>query len=605
MTAPGSVATGPANPSLVGFEIKVGGTALSAVWLSDLMDLRVQLAVNTVGRAVLRFRDDGFKKAEDTSMFAPSAEVKINAINRLTPSASETSSVIIEGEVVALESSADELGQVFSVTVLDMAHKLTRGTIAVAGLKSKDTDLLTQIVQQRGLTLNATGTYVSEWLMYARSPIGAVQEVADRQGWHWSASAKKINMWSASQGTAPGAALVTVNLGTTLTALSVRDTPLSGEKVKVLGWDQAQHQEIVGESDPESSRAAIDFRHRAQDPAPTILQSHAHVSDATEAKTLAAARAGTGGHIVARGRGVVMPNLQPGGQLEIQSAGTLSGTYYVREVQHRFSLHGSSTEFVAGDRDAPQLTAPHQATTDSALPSRFDRLTIGVVTDVGSKSKDSTLGSVKVKFVALDNQIASHWASVMQLGAAAGRGLALLPEINDQVVIGFVDGDTRRPVVLGGLFSAKNQPDLPDDLVDGNGTVRVHSLVTANGDRLELHSGSEKAKHFIRLALKNGNHEIVLGEDGVKVNVPSGEPIAIKAGDSSITLDGNGSIKLKGTTIELAADSSIKLSAAEVKIDAKSQAELSSAGALKLKGAIANLEASGPVNVKGAVVNLN
>lgn len=591
------------DPSLAGLRITVSGQELPQRWLSDLIDLRVQRAVNSVGRAVLRFRDEGFTKASDAEgVFSFDSDVKIEAYQRAARGAGQTG-ILMQGTVVAKEVDADGGGQALAVTVHDRAAKLTGRTTAKTGLDRTGADLLGLILRERGISLEAPSGVTNKWLIYARSPLGIVQEVAQRAGWHWQMSDRKLVMWSAASGNAPAAKTVSVALGRELLSLNVRDVYSEPRDVDVHGWDHFRSEAVVAHATPANSRADIAFgvRQRNSDTG-TVLVGHAPVENQNEAEEMAKALAGTGGRVIARGRSWLLPDLVPGGTVQIDRAGQLSGSYYVREVEHRVSMNGTWTEFHAGDRDAPQLTEP--VPTPPAESARFDRLTVAVVTEIGNGEGDKPLGAVRVSFVALDNSIASHWAPVVQQGAGEGRGFSMMPEINDQVVVGFADGDLRRPIVLGGIYSSVAKPAPGKDLFARDG-IAVHSLVTKNGDRIEVRTSDDATKHHVLISLKGDDHKIVLGEKGAEVSVPDGVPLTLASGRSKISFDGNGTITLQGTKIVVKAEDTAEITALKVIAKASAQAEISSGGQALLKGAATTVESSGPTAVKGAVVNLN
>ena len=76
------------------------------------------------------------------------------------------------------------------------------------------------------------------------------------------------------------------------------------------------------------------------------------------------------------------------------------------------------------------------------------------------------LARVKLKFPWLSDDYESEWARVAQLGAGHHRGAVWLPEVNDEVLVAFEHGDTRRPFVVGELYNGVDSP-LGDGLVDG------------------------------------------------------------------------------------------------------------------------------------------
>ena len=52
-----------------------------------------------------------------------------------------------------------------------------------------------------------------------------------------------------------------------------------------------------------------------------------------------------------------------------------------------------------------------------------------------------------------------------------------LPDVDDEVLVGFEHGDIRRPYVLGGLWNGVDKPPLGDDLMD-NGHNKRQGIVS-------------------------------------------------------------------------------------------------------------------------------
>ncbi len=48
--------------------------------------------------------------------------------------------------------------------------------------------------------------------------------------------------------------------------------------------------------------------------------------------------------------------------------------------------------------------------------------------------------------------------SMTSLDSGAGFGLTVMPEIGDEVLVGFLDSDPERPVVLGSLWNELHKP---------------------------------------------------------------------------------------------------------------------------------------------------
>ncbi|MCE9575628.1 MAG: phage baseplate assembly protein V, partial [Deltaproteobacteria bacterium] len=108
---------------------------------------------------------------------------------------------------------------------------------------------------------------------------------------------------------------------------------------------------------------------------------------------------------------------------------------------------------------------------------RVYEVVIGIVTDNHDPQK---LGRVKVKLPTLSRDDSTWWAPIAMPGAGNQRGWFFLPEIDDEVLIGFEHGDIARPIVLGALWNGKDQPPLANP--DGDNAQRA--VVSRGGSRI-------------------------------------------------------------------------------------------------------------------------
>src|SRR6516162_486840 len=90
-----------------------------------------------------------------------------------------------------------------------------------------------------------------------------------------------------------------------------------------------------------------------------------------------------------------------------------------------------------------------------AQASKIYGLVVGIVTN--NKDPDG-LGRIKVKFPWLDDKLESWWARLAYPMVGKKMGFFYLPEINDEVLVGFEHGDVRFPYILGSLYNGVDKP---------------------------------------------------------------------------------------------------------------------------------------------------
>jgi uncharacterized protein involved in type VI secretion and phage assembly len=253
---------------------------------------------------------------------------------------------------------------------------------------------------------------------------------------------------------------------------------------------------------------------------------------------------------------------------------------------------------VAGDRVPTGLVDSLSAPVPSSF--RQDSLVIGVVTNTGNS--DGSPGTVKVKYPALGDTVESAWARVISMGAGASRGMTFIPEVNDEVIVGFEGGDVTRPVVLGGVYSSNNSAL---DFGVANGKVGKRQIVSRLGHVIELGDGDGEADQRIALTLAGGEHTVDLSKQGLTAKVPSGKPVSISAGEAKIEIDKQGNITISGQKITIKATQDVEISGLNVKTKANVAVEASGTQAKMTGSAQAEVSSGGATSVKGATVMIN
>jgi uncharacterized protein involved in type VI secretion and phage assembly len=581
----------PLTPSL-----SVEGRPLSAQWLDALASARVDLGLGLSGRAVLRFVDFGFVLSS-TNVFKMGAQVVVSA----------GAEALLTGEVtgVALEQDTRQAPELV-VTVDDKACRLAGGTQNRAFLNQSYLDLVRKVAQDAGLTVATQGPSPAPqpyWLQ-AGTNLAFLNQLCARSGLVWwveGASTLKV----AAAGTSGGS--VALRLGTPqLTAFSVRATNAGPESVTVRGWNPAQQQVVSGtfstKKSEESAFVADAAGRKASSRGSTALSLAAPAPiDANEAELYAQAKftEAASAAVVATGTGVVNGALGLTDQVQVQDAGPASGSYTVTRIEHTYGRAGFQTKFTAGPvRPAGLVDLLGHARPDAGL--EVGGVFAAVVSDV--KDPDNA-GRVKVTWKVVDDQVESAWARIVTLGAGKSRGLVLYPEVSDEVLIAFEHGDTRRPVVLGGLFSSVNTRPTTDD--HDQDKVKFRRITSRLGHVVELADGTGPAEQHILLVLEGKKNKIRLGKDKLEV-VTDGTPISVTNGKATLTLADNGDVTIDGNNIELKAK-------AEVKITASTKATVKGNASAMLQGAqvqvkadgTGSVEAGGPLTVKGATVAIN
>lgn len=121
---------------------------------------------------------------------------------------------------------------------------------------------------------------------------------------------------------------------------------------------------------------------------------------------------------------------------------------------------------------------------------------------------------VKVKFPRLPGDDVSHWCEIATLGASKdGRGMHVLPDVNDTVLVVFVDGDINQGVVVGNVWHGS------DKSVHANHSDKDKDGNTGTNDKIGFYSTPGLGLYMIRskgeigLTTPKGKRVVLSDED--------------------------------------------------------------------------------------------
>jgi uncharacterized protein involved in type VI secretion and phage assembly len=180
---------------------------------------------------------------------------------------------------------------------------------------------------------------------------------------------------------------------------------------------------------------------------------------------------------------------------------------------------------------------------------RFYGVVQGIVTNVIDDSGKE--GRVKVQFPWFDNQMETEWCRVRQFYAGNGYGAVFVPEVGDEVLVAFIHGDMRMPIILGGLYNGQDKPPTYRSSSQDQKMIRTkgqHELLfddTPNQQRVRIKT---KGGHVADLSdvdkkinlQSSGGQSVVIDDSSNKIN--------IQTGACTIEIDASGTITLTGST---------------------------------------------------------
>lgn len=184
---------------------------------------------------------------------------------------------------------------------------------------------------------------------------------------------------------------------------------------------------------------------------------------------------------------------------------------------------------------------------------------VGVAIGIVTNNQDPDgLGRVKIKFPWRGDSDESHWARVATLMAGAQMGTYFLPEVDDEVLVAFEQGNVDHPFVLGSLWNGQEKP--PEQNSDGKNNLR--KLKSRSGHEITLNDEDGKEQLVIK---SKGGHVITLddtaGGEKIEVLDKNGDGIKLDSAQKNLAINCSMQLKIKANEIEIESDSSMTIKA--------------------------------------------
>ncbi|GHF57244.1 type IV secretion protein Rhs [Kitasatospora xanthocidica] len=549
---------------------------LPPVWAAQLVSCDIEESVGLPDTAVLSFRD-----ADHAFLAATGITIGTKLRVSVVTVQGHTRVRLFTGEVTALELEVDTTGSYTVVRASAVTHRLMRGRRVKAFRNMTTADIVRAVATGAGLTCGKIDSFpvvhqqlsqanVPDWefLQFLAQESGAYVRVDD------DGKLEFVRPEPASGAPAPSTPApqnpLVLEYGRNLLELRGVLTGVAGaETVEARGWNVTTKSALVATEPSVTSRTVQPGM------SPSVVSSafpgrskltvadtpyRTQAETAAVARSLAASVAAGFGELEAVAEG--NPRLRAGTPVALGNVGAaFSGRYTVTGARHLIEpFRGYRTTVVVSA--SPDRSLAGLVTGGNAPPRgpRMPGLAVAVVTDVREPGGGQR-GWVKLKFPWLDDTYVSDWVRTVQWGGHGGGGV-IAPEVNDEVLVGFEQGDLDSPYVLGGLYNGVDRPSPHDvPLVNSaSGKINRRSVVSRSGHRLELldvpggASGVRLASGDKKLEVKldQQSGEIVLtvhgagGAGGSTVRLTS-TGITLDAGTGEVNVRG-GSVTLRGTT---------------------------------------------------------
>ncbi len=588
---------------LVTFTVKVAGNQIP-----DIMDVKavtVENSVNRISIARISIIDGdpstGTFEASSSNTFLPGNEIIVEA------GYDSKNKVIFKG-IITKQSIRihGSLGGILEVECRDKAIAMIVGRKSLTYAKKKDSEIITSIIgNYSGLSadVSATNTQWPEQVQYYTTDWDFILARAEANGQVVTVLNGEVAVFPPDKETK---SVLDIQYGNNLLEFNADlDAITQLATAKASSWDFTTQKVISNDATSSyagpgnlSSKKLAEVvgldNYELQTTAPLQASDLTNWSKAALVKSAYSKIRGEvkfqGSDIVTSGKYITLSGL----------GDRFNGDHFVSKVTHNIANGNWTTEVTVGlspiwFTEEPDVMSPPASGLLPGVQGLFNGTVKKMYEDPDNQYR------ILVDLPLFDSNGEGLWARLANFYSTSGAGAFFLPEVGDEVVVGFLNEDPRYPIILGSLYSStKNKPYTgldPDEkntkkaIVSKTGVYiefddenKVFTIQTPNKNTAIF---NDKEKE-ISIKDQNGN-SIVMGQSGIKIT--SDKDISIEA-SQNLTLKGN-----QGVSIE-ASPGDVNIKGMNVKINADTQ--------LSAKGsATAALEGGAQTTIKGAMVMIN
>jgi Rhs element Vgr protein len=518
---------------IVTFNIKVGGSVIPDEL--RILSVYIEKGVNCIPTAKFVIMDGqaetGKFAASSSGTFVPGAKVVIEVGYDLS------NQVIFQGIITGQSIRIDDVtGSTLEVECRDQAIKMIVGRKCLTFSQQKDSDIISSVIgTYSGLSSNVTATTTTwpEQVQYYVTDWDFVLERAEMNGMIVTALNSKVSVFKPDANTSP---VFTATYGDNLLGFNADlDAVTQLGNVTATTWDFKNQAVSTGQ-------AANNFKGPGNLSSETLssvvapsnyqLQTTAPLEDAdltnwSQAQLIKSEYSKIRGEVSFLGNSLV----NPGNYITLSGLGDrFNGDHLVSNVVHDISDGNWITEVSLGLSPVwfiqePDVMAPPASGLLPGARGLFNGTVKQMYQDPDSQYR------ILVNIPVFDQNGAGIWARLSNFYSTAGAGAFFLPEVGDEVVLGFLNEDPRYPIILGSMYSSSNIQ--PYQGLSPNEKNSLKAIVSKSGIVIQF-DDENKILTIItpdknQVILSDKDKQITIQDDNQNSIVMSGSGITIKS----------------------------------------------------------------------------
>lgn len=588
---------------LVTFVIRVGGNAIADGL--RVLSVSIEKKVNRIPVARIVILDGnaatGKFSASSSDTFVPGGQISIEA------GYDTNNTVIFQGIITGQSLRLDtHSSSTLEVECRDAAVKMIVGRKCLSFSQQKDSDIISSVIgTYPGLTAKVTATTTTwpEQVQYYVTDWDFVLARAETNGMIVTTLNGTVSVFPPGANTT---SVLTATYGSNLLGFSA-----DLNAVNQLGSVTASSWDYTGQA-VTSGQASNNYAGPGNLSSETLssvlglsayqLQTTAPLQDAdlstwSQAQMVKSSYSKIRGE--ARFQGTALPD--PGTYITLQGLGDrFNGDYLVSGIVHDISNGNWITEVTVGLSpvwfiEEPDVLSPPASGLLPGARGLFNGTVKQMYQDPDTQYR------ILVTVPMFDQNGAGIWARLANFYSTAGAGAFFLPEVGDEVVLGFLNEDPRYPVILGSLYSSSSNQPYTGLAPDQQNTIKAiaskSGILIKFDDQNKVLTIITPAKN--QVILSDQDNQITIQDDNQNSIVMSNNGITIKSG-TNINIQATQNVSITGDQGITASSSSGDVAVSGINVSETAQAQYSAAG-----NATAQINGGAELTMKAAMVMIN
>jgi Rhs element Vgr protein len=594
-----SVSTEIKSGGIATFVVKVNGTAI----LDELsvLSVHIEKKVNRIASAKVTILDGeantGEFDASSSSTFVPGAAISIEA------GYDNNNVVVFSGLITSQTIRIDNLvGSALEVECRDNAIKMIVGRKSLTYSKQKDSDIISTIIgNYSGLSADVTATtttwpeqvqfYVTDW--------DYILALAEANGLIVTTLNGKISVFPPGKTTT---SVLSVTYGDTLLEFNAKLNAVTQlGNATASSWDFKTQAVVNGTASANVAGSGNLTTKKLSEViglADYQLMTSAPIESTdltnwSKAQIIKSEYSKIMGEAKFQGTNLI----DPGKYMTFAGLGDrFNGDYLIGGVVHDLSQGNWVSEVTLGlsplwFTEEPDVMAPSASGLVPGAKGLFNATVKKMYEDPDSQYR------ILVNVPLLDPNGEGIWARMTNFYSTSGAGAFFMPEVGDEVILGFINEDPRYPIILGSLYSSTtikpfagldpNQKNTTKAIVSKSGISvqfddekKIWTVATPNKNTIIISDEDKK------ITIKDENeNSIVMSNSGIdlssqkNINITANQNVTIKGNQGVNIQSSGGDVAIKGLNIKENADMQYSAQGGQM-------AQVSGGMQLTLKGAM-------------------